>query len=623
MSKFVPDQVLEEIRFRNDIVEVIGSRLTLKRAGSSFKACCPFHKEKTPSFHVNSQRQSYHCFGCGEHGDVFKFIMQMDGLDFMSAVRILAKRVGVEVEVEDDDGAGRFRKALLKLHSEVAAKYHSTLKNGDKGAAAREYLKERGLTSDTVDDFLIGFAPDAWDAVLNWALKKGYTIDQLVESGLVTAKRTEGSETKHYDRFRNRLMFPIFDGQGRVVAFSGRVMDKQAKAAKYVNSPETPIFHKGRILYGMHKARSHIAKSREAIVCEGQIDVIRCHQAGFLSAVASQGTAFTEDHVTALKRFADSVVIAFDPDKAGQDAAVKTSRLFIAAGLAVRVVSLPEGEDPDSLIRKRGSEAFREIVDGAGSAVAYQVEIMSGRENMKAEVGTMRVARAVLGMINVAPSPVQKTTLMKEAATLLDIPVPALEEELSRMPKDRTRPRRTAQEQSSQSSRPASGTNAGARMDATPRPAARLNTVTVAERLLCEHAVHVADFPEIGDLVRKYLPLDMIQDPMCRATVQLALEAQQGQIPIEEIAADADSEELPVSEFVLNLHRQETKVPGEEFKREDAVRDLVLQLWRNKLTAERNLLNEDARERRAQLTYDLNSLRNWRDGRPIIEFELE
>ena len=165
MSKFLPDQVLEEIRFRNDIVEVVGSRITLKRAGSSFKACCPFHKEKTPSFHVNAQRQSYHCFGCGEHGDVFKFIMKMDGLEFMSAVRTLAKRAGVDVEVQDDDGAGRFRKTLLKLHSEVAGKYHLTLKKGDKASAARKYIEERNLTSDTLDDFLIGFAPDSWDAV--------------------------------------------------------------------------------------------------------------------------------------------------------------------------------------------------------------------------------------------------------------------------------------------------------------------------------------------------------------------------------------------------------------------------------------------------------------------------
>lgn len=235
----------------------------------------------------------------------------------------------------------------------------------------------------------------------------------------------------------------------------------------------------------------------------------------------------------------------------------------------------------------------------------------------------MRVARAVLGMINVAPGPIQKTTLMKEAASLLDVPVSVLEEELARMPKDKTRPPRQAPERGFASVRPAPGTKGNARMDGTPRPAAGLNAVAVTERLLCEHAVHVADFPEIGELVRKYLPLDMIQDPICRATVQLALEAQQGQVSIEEIAADADSEDLPISEFVLKLHQQETKVPGEEFKREDAVRDLILQLWRTKLTAERNLLNEDARERRAQITYDLNSLRNWKDGHPIIEFELE
>ena len=453
---------------------------------------------------------------------------------------------------------------------------------------------------------------------MNWALKKGYTTDHLVDSGLVTVKREEGSDTRYYDRFRNRLMFPIFDAQGRVVGFSGRIMEKDARAAKYVNSPETPIFHKGRILYGMHKARPHIAKSREAIICEGQIDVIRCHQAGFRTAVASQGTAFTEDHVTMLKRFADSVVMAFDSDTAGQEASIKTSRLFVAAGLAVRVASLPSGEDPDSLISAEGSGAFQKILDEAVSAVAYQVRIMSGKEDMNTEVGTMRVARAVLATIKLTPSPVQRTTLMKEASTLLDMPPDVLEEELNRLPKDRSAPRRTAPEQRTSSIHSSSSSHAR-----TPqKSAARINTVRNAERLLCEHAVHVADFPRIGDLLRKYLPLDMISDPMCRATVQLSLEAQAGKMPIEELADEANSEGMPVSEFVMNMQREATKVPGEEFGREDAVKDLILQLWRTKLFAEREGLKEDDRARRAQLTYDLNSLRTWEDGMPIIEFEL-
>ena len=218
MGRYIPDRTVEEIAFRTDIVELIGSRVTLKRAGSSYKGCCPFHQEKTPSFHVNPQRQTYHCFGCSAHGDVYKFLMETEGLDFVTAVRTLADRAGVTLEYEEDSTETGFRKALFKLHSELASKYHLTLQKSDRAESARQYLKERALTKETVDDFLIGYAPESWDAVLNWARKRHYTDEQLLASGLVA--QSEKSGDRCYDRFRNRLMFPFLMVRG---ASSGSV----------------------------------------------------------------------------------------------------------------------------------------------------------------------------------------------------------------------------------------------------------------------------------------------------------------------------------------------------------------------------------------------------------------
>ena len=617
MGRYIPDRTVEEIAFRTDIVELIGSRVTLKRAGSSYKGCCPFHQEKTPSFHVNPQRQTYHCFGCSAHGNVYKFLMETEGLDFVTAVRTLADRAGVTLEYEEDSTETGFRKALFKLHSELASKYHLTLQKSDRAESARQYLKERALTKETVDDFLIGYAPDSWDAVLNWARKRHYTDEQLLASGLVA--QSEKSGDRCYDRFRNRLMFPIFDGQGRVVGFSGRVLKAEAKEAKYVNSPETPIFQKGRILYAVDKARAHIVKSREALVCEGQIDVIRCHQAGFKTAVASQGTAFTDDHVAMIKRFADSVVIVFDPDKAGQQASVKTARLFLAAGLAVRIGVLPAGEDPDSFIRQHDAKGFQKILDEAQSAVRFQIEVLSHREDMQSEAGTLRITREVLTTIQQTQHAVLQARLREEAAHGLGVPQAALEEDYRRLPAPReSRQQQRAAAPQRQQVQPSGSLSTGRR----PASSSRGSTQMQEERLLCEHLVHVADFPVMAELVDKYLPMEMLQDEMCRATAQACIQAWRDGVLVEEIAADADAATPGIAALLADLQKAPPKVGGREFHREDAVREFILALWRRRFLVERQGLGEGRAERRVQLTYDLKSLRNWSEGHAIIEIEM-
>jgi len=366
----IPKETIEEIRSRCNVVEVVGSYLPqLRRRGATFKCNCPFHQEKTPSFTVNEVRQIFHCFGCGAGGDVFRFVMDYEKVDFVTAIKILAERAGVEITYEGGQPENSGDKdTLFKIHRDAAAFYHRLLTEGAEGAEARRYLEERDLPADILKDFQIGFAPNEWDGLMKRALKKGYTPEQLEIAGLVVPSERAGQKSA-YDRFRNRVMFPICDQMGRVIGFSGRIMNKAEKGAKYVNSPETLLFHKSRVLFAFDKARKAIVDAHQAIVVEGQIDAIRCHQAGLTNVVASQGTALTESHARLIKRYADEVVLVLDADAAGVKAALSSSEIFIAAELSVRVVTLPEKEDPDSLIKKSGADALTTLVKEAPPAL--------------------------------------------------------------------------------------------------------------------------------------------------------------------------------------------------------------------------------------------------------------
>ncbi len=600
MARIIPKRVLEEIRFRNDIVEVIQSYLNLKRSGSTFKAICPFHKEKTPSFHVNPQRQIWHCFGCGAGGDVFGFIMEREGVDFVTAAKMLADRSGVNVDLEEGDSGTKNKNELFKINKEAASFYHRTLLKGRNAAVARTYLKERELDKSTIEEFMIGFAPNQWDAVLKGADKKNYTVDQLETVGLIICKEKKNNTgTRCYDRFRNRVMFPIHDEQDRIVGFSGRTLEADDQGAKYVNTPETPLFKKSRILYGLNKARRNIVDAGEAIICEGQVDVIRCHQAGFNTAVAPQGTSFTEDHVRIVNRYADSGVIAFDQDVAGQNAAIKTARLFMDAGMAVRIAALPEGQDPDSFILKEGAESFRALIESAASVVAYQVQVLSSREKAHTEVGLMRISREILETISRSPNSVQKARLIQEASERLGVPASALNDELARMTRKK-----------SSGSRGNMGKGRKKKSSHSPDEVA-----------LCECIIHIQDNPEIENLVREKLPLEFLTNKVCRTVVEACLEASRKGEQVHEIISFLDNPPEGVQEFFAYILMQPSKIRGEDLSIVDAAKDAILGIWRKKLKAEREALPEGS-ERRTQITMDLKALRTWKTGAPIIEMEI-
>ena len=591
----VPKRTLDDIRFQTDIVDLIGSYITVKRSGSTFKALCPFHKEKTPSFHVNPQRQIFHCFGCGEGGDVFSFLMKHEGVEFMMAVRMLAQRAGIELQLEEGDGDGSDKATLFKIHQEIAQFYRRCLLQMKGAEHARRYLAERELAPETLEGFMVGYAPNRWDSVLKWGEKHKFKTEQLEEAGLILKSQKPNAVSPYYDRFRDRLMFPILDGQSRVIGFSGRALKSDEKSAKYVNSPETPLFKKSRILYAMDKARRQIVDAGEAIVCEGQIDVIRCHQAGFKTAVAAQGTAFTEDHARILARYADGAVIVFDTDQAGQDAAIKTSALFMATGLAVRVAALPESEDPDSFIRARGADAFQKILDSASSAVDFQISVLSTREKMSSEIGVMRVAKAVLKTVSHSPNAVQRAKLVQEAASRLNLPPTALQDDLRFvMKKSRDR--------------------APARGESAPTPAMAAHPKE--EIALCEHMVRTMDHPELADLVDEYLPLDMLASPMCRAIIQASIRSLREGIPLQQVLHEQKDESGEFQRLAAQVQMAPTKIKGVDTSDQDAVKDLILYIWRRALQKERTSADD---KRRSEITFDLKALKDWEHGADLIK----
>jgi DNA primase len=361
----ISEESIERVASASDIVEVIGSYFPLKRAGTSWRALCPFHREKSPSFHVSPQKQAYYCFGCGAGGGVFKFVMEYERVDFATAVQRLAQKAGVTVVEEkggpEDDRRRAMRDRLLEMHRAAADWFHHNLLRSPAGAAARDYLKSREITSDTAKAWQLGYAPDSNNALLSHLRKASFRDNELRAGGLFGG----GEDGPLRDRFRQRLMFPICNDYGEVIAFSGRVLPPNEDPAKYVNSPETPLFSKGRALFGLHKARRPLADAGKAIVCEGQLDLIRVFESGSQNVVAPQGTAFTPAQARLLKRYVETAVLCFDSDRAGRTAVERSLPILLAAGFTVRVAALPPGEDPDSLIRTRGPDAFRAMVENA------------------------------------------------------------------------------------------------------------------------------------------------------------------------------------------------------------------------------------------------------------------
>jgi DNA primase len=394
MAGFFSDDTIEQIRAASDIVDVIGSYVPLKRAGTNFVALCPFHREKSPSFNVNPQRQIFHCFGCHKGGDVFTFVKEHENIPFPDAVRRLAERAKIPLEIDTTPGQKQNRHikdALLQIHEQITQRWQSALANEASGQVARDYLAKRGVSEEAVKLFRLGYAPDLWDDTVNWARSKGHELPIVEQGGLILSKDGGGP----YDRFRGRLMFPISDEQGRVIGFSGRVLDAEAKTAKYVNSPETPIFTKGKVFFGLDKSKRALLDADSAIVCEGQLDLIACYMAGAQNIVAPQGTALTAEHARILKRYVDEVVLCFDSDNAGQNAAVRSLDSLLASGVAIRVAVVPAPHDPDSFIKEFGGEAFKQLIAKAEGFFDYYLNRLCATNDLASDKGRLAVLHSM------------------------------------------------------------------------------------------------------------------------------------------------------------------------------------------------------------------------------------
>ena len=424
----IPQATIEQIAAANDIVDVIGGYFPLKRAGGMWRALCPFHREKSPSFSVNPQRQIFKCFGCGAGGSVFKFVQQYESVDFPTAVKRLADRAGIRIVEEalspEDDKRLRMRRRLLALHAEAAEWFHRQLMKSADAEEARAYLKKRGINSETAASWKIGYAPESWDAFGNWAHERGYSREELIESGLVKTKEddeTDEPNRKFYDRFRDRVMFPVCNDLGEVIAFSGRVLQADAKAAKYVNSPETMLFTKGNVLFGLHKSKRALIEKESAIVCEGQLDLITAFESGVQNVTAPQGTAFTDRQARMLKRYANEVVLCFDADAAGQKAAERSLAALLEADLHVRVAEMPDGHDPDSLIRERGADAFRAVIDGAKDFFDFQIDAQSRKPEFATPRGKMQFAAKMAAFVGLLTNAVLRENIINKICSRLDI----------------------------------------------------------------------------------------------------------------------------------------------------------------------------------------------------------
>jgi len=424
----VSQSTLEQIRAANDIVDIIGAHVPLKRNGANFVCLCPFHKEKSPSFNVNPSRQIFRCFGCGKGGDVFTFVKEYENLDFMDAVRRLAERARIPLEMDNDPAVRDQRSIkdqLLKLHEAITQRWQQCLAGEAAGQVARDYLERRGVHPDAVLEFRVGAAPEAWDDTVNWAKAKGFSPELCETAGLILRRDSGG----WYDRFRGRLIFPICDEQGRVIAFSGRVLQGDEKQAKYVNSPETPIFSKGRVLFALDKAKRPILDAGKAILAEGQLDTIACHSAGIRNVVAPQGTAFTADQARVLKRYVDEVVLCFDGDKAGRDAVIRALDPLLAAGLAIRVASIPPPDDPDSWIRAHGAESFQALLNRAQGIFDFYLQGLCSENDTASDRGRLVVLRSMGEAVHKTANAVLIDTYAQRTAQRLGVDVQSVRAE--------------------------------------------------------------------------------------------------------------------------------------------------------------------------------------------------
>lgn len=428
----IPDQILEEIQNKVSIVDIVSAYVPLKKAGTNYKGLCPFHHEKTPSFMVSPDKQIFHCFGCGAGGNVFGFLMRQERMEFPEAVRFLAEKAEVRLPaLGAADRAYTSQANHLYSVNELACTFYQDTLSGSR--EAQEYLRSRGIQGEAVKAFRIGLAPNSWDALLGFLKKKGVAPELIEKAGLVVSNDHGG----RYDRFRERLIFPIFDLRNRILGFGGRVLD--SSLPKYVNSPETYLYSKGKNLYGLNLSKDQIKQKNYAIVVEGYVDCIIPFQAGVRNIVATLGTALTQDQARLLKRFAKTCIVVYDPDEAGEAASLRSLDIFISEGINVYIATLRKGYDPDGFIRSFGVEEFNNILKAARNLFDYKLDLLSVRFNPATLHGKVEIAAEMLPTIHRIDNAIVQSALIKKLASALSVEEESLRAELKKVKVDYSR----------------------------------------------------------------------------------------------------------------------------------------------------------------------------------------
>ncbi len=421
--------IKDQIRDAVNIVDLIGQYLTLKKRGRNFIGLCPFHQEKTPSFNVNPEKQIFHCFGCGKGGDVYAFLMDYEKVTFPEALRMLSEQTGIALPEKNRSSSDRSAAEQMDIANRTAAQFFRNAL-GNAPASVHDYIRGRGLSAETVASFELGYAPDGWDNLKKHIEKGGYRLDSFKTLGLLITNEEKRSV---YDRFRKRLMFPIHNTSGKVIAFGGRILEKDSKSPKYINSPESPVYQKSEVLYGLYQARESIREAGNVLMVEGYMDVIQLAQHGIGNVVATSGTALTEQHARQIKRYAGSVCLCYDADKAGVNAALRGGEVLFREMLEVNVLILPEGEDPDSYVNQYGPEAFRGLVNASPSFFDFLLDQVTRRHDLSSATGRSAAVNQALQTLVLLKDTVQSGYYMEKTADRFRIPLDTVRAELQKL----------------------------------------------------------------------------------------------------------------------------------------------------------------------------------------------
>lgn len=425
------DEFINELKEDVNLVDLVSDYIELKKTGNRYKGLCPFHSEKTPSFFVNPDNNFYHCFGCGAGGDSINFVMEIENLTFVEAVKMLAERSGMELPDMSSHERQLYqeREKLFSLNKLAARFYNYLLTETEMGNPALSYLKKRGFDENDVEKFWLGYSPDEWRVLLNFLQKKGFSLNLIKKAGLIS----EGNNNSYYDKFRNRVMFPIFNNRSEVIAFGGRILDDESDyGPKYLNSPETQIFSKKKNLYGLHLAKDSLREKNSCIIMEGYTDVIQAHKKGFENSIASLGTAFTEDQAKLIKRYAENAYIAYDADTAGNQATLRGLDILSRSGINVKVIDLEEGSDPDQLLKNKGAERFAEFIEEAENLIDFKINMIIKDKNLSEPGIRLKVLKSIVKLLAGVSDDLKREVYLERAAEKTDFKEKVLAEEVEK-----------------------------------------------------------------------------------------------------------------------------------------------------------------------------------------------